>query len=110
MKFPFLSGIALGAALTAAVSVYAIERPAEVKKTSDYTSSILDSCSFGVVRADGVIQAVDWNVLQPIGFLEKYNDGTIVLIAPSGYAGNVTKCFQDGNLKKYLPEIAIAKY
>ncbi|MGE6114328.1 hypothetical protein ACLHZ0_21445 [Aeromonas salmonicida] len=112
MKFPFLSGFALGGVLTAAVSVYVTERPAEIKEPLDdnYTSSFLDSCSFGVVKADGITQAVDWNVLQSIGFLEKYDDGTIALISPSGYAGNVTKCFQDGELKRDLPEITPARY
>lgn len=132
MKYPFISGFALGV-LVATASIYAMDMSSETPEPlsdrhSFNTSHMIKSpsqiagalsgrhdpstsgnCSFGIAKSDGVIQAVDWNVLQPIGFFEKYNDGTVVLITPSGYARDVTKCFRNGDLKKYLPEITIAK-
>ncbi|HAT2580699.1 TPA: hypothetical protein I8273_004758 [Aeromonas hydrophila] len=117
MKYPFLSGFALGGALVAMVSMYLIAPSETPDPVSDKYSSIPpdkyssihpESCSFGIARSGEVIQAVDWSVLQPIGFFEKYNGGKIGLVTPSGYVRDVTKCFRDGKLKKYLPEIRAA--
>lgn len=109
MKYPFLSGFALGGALVAMVSMYVIA-PSEIPDplSDEYSSISPETCSFGIARSGEVIQAVDWSVLQPIGYFEKYSDGTIALVTPSGYARDVTKCFRDGKLKEYLPEIRAA--
>lgn len=112
MKYPFVSGFVIGGALVATASIYLMAAPSEIPDllSDENYSSTMHGCSFGIVRSDGVIQAVDWNVLQPIGFFEKFSNGKIGLITPSGYAGDVTKCFEDRELRKYLPEITTAKY
>ncbi|HDX8428290.1 hypothetical protein ACEUAI_20300 [Aeromonas veronii] len=111
MKYPFLSGCTIGA-LVAMTVFYVLYEPSEVrgaqvKSSKDISESLIFSknCPFGVARSDGVIQAVNQRTSKPIGYFEKYKNGTVALITPEGFAPDVTKCFQDEHLKKYLPEI-----
>ncbi|MEM0550443.1 MULTISPECIES: hypothetical protein [Aeromonas] len=110
MKRPFLAGFVLGG-IVATISIYVTNMPPEIPDPLAYASvpsTPTGICSFGVTTSGGVIQAVDWQALQPIGYFEKYAGGKVALITPEGYAPDVTECFKDEALKKFLPEITTA--